>query len=288
MHPIACMEPIQEPQHTKPTDARTRFLQAIASHAQLPAHVSPATAAAVAVCTLATRLTRGQAHQVLAALPSPIQPLFQACIAHRAGRVAELDDAGFLRRIADRIDVSPAHAELICSSVFRALRAELSGEVVQHVASQLPRDLSDLWTGTRALAAVASVVTNARHELLAEIADRAPLPIEITAGEAFSAVMCNFSQRLSGGEARDVLLGLPEAVRPLIERCVTHRDEEGAVFDRDGLMNSVADELGTTPSIAEQIVVGVFAAVKQVLPAREVHDVASQLPPDLRDLWITA
>jgi uncharacterized protein (DUF2267 family) len=278
----------ESPSGSTSPDVYDQFLDAIAARADLPAHVSAAAAASVTVCTLVTKLTRGQAHLLLEAFPGAIQVLFEPCITHRYGPVADLDDAGFLQRISDRLGVSPAHAEQIADGVFRAVRHQLAPDVIAHVAVQLPRDLRDLWLGTRTIPGVEATEPTARQQLLREISDRAALPVGISASDALAAVMCTFSQRLSGGEAHDVLLGLPEVVRPLLERCVTHRDEEGAVFDRAQLMSSVADELGVTAAQADRIVFGVLAAVKRALPAKEVHDVTSQLPTDLRALWISA
>lgn len=284
------MDHVQDQERTEPdpTETRDRFLQGIARQALLPGHVGAATAATVVVCTLATRLTRGQAHQLLGALPLALQPLFRPCIAHRFGTVVALDDARFLERIADRLHVTPAHAERICDAVFRAVRADLPAAVLDHVTGQLPHDLRDLWSGTRPVPTVALTPLDARHALLTEIAEHAPLPAGVTAVDAFAAVMCIFTQRLSGGEARDVLLGLPDALHPLIARCVRHRDEPGAVFDRDQLLRSVADDLGTAPPLAEWIILAVFAAVQHALPAKEVRDVARQLPADLGALWTAA
>ncbi|MBV9948792.1 MAG: DUF2267 domain-containing protein [Myxococcales bacterium] len=42
---------------------------------------------------------------------------------------------------------------------------------------------------------------------------------------------------------------------------------------------------GTSVEHAEQTTRAVFAATRRVLPPKEVDDVASPLPPDLRELW---
>jgi uncharacterized protein (DUF2267 family) len=286
MHPVSVMDEIQDV--AVPGDDQDRLLAEIDSHARLPAHVSPATAAIVTMRTLAERLTAGQAYDLVRALPAPIRPLFEACM-KRVGRpVVKRHSAEVLDEIARHLDVTPAHAELICDGVFRAVRARLPAAIIDHVAMQLPKNLSDLWRGTRQSIAdtAAMAETAVRHQLLAEIAVRAPLPRGISAPDALSAVMCIFSHRLSGGEARDVFLGLPDTLRPLLAQCLLYRDELPSVFDRRELVTSVANELGTTLPIAAQIVRVVLAAIKNLLPAREVHDITSQLPPDLRDVWL--
>lgn len=284
------MQPSQDAEPAaKPRDGLRAFLDAVAARARLPRHVTAATAAAVTVCTLASRLTRGQAFQLLTSLPDPLQPLFEPCIAHRYGPVADLDDAAFLQRIAERLEVSPAHAEYISDAVFTLVRAVLPPAINQHVAQQLPRDLRDLWLGARRpFAEVDEPELSPRLELLADIEDRAPLPFGITAVDALSAVLCAFSRRLSGGEARDVFLGLPEDVRVLVDRCLADRGEAADTFDRDQLLAKVADSLGTPPAVTDEIVGVVLSAVQRFLPAKEIRDVASQLPTDLRDLWPVA
>jgi uncharacterized protein (DUF2267 family) len=127
----------------------------------------------------------------------------------------------------------------------------------------------------------------ARQEVLAEIEERAPLPKGITSADAFSAVMCTFAQRMSGGEARDVLLGLPDTLRPLVTQCLAHRGEPATPFDGPQFLKRLGEHLGTTALVAEQIARAVFAAVKRILPDKEVGDVASQLPWELRDLWVS-
>jgi uncharacterized protein (DUF2267 family) len=284
------MQPIQDAEPAaKPREALRAFLDSVEARARLPRHVSAATAVAVTICTLASRLTRGQAFQLLTALPPPLQPLVEPCIAHRYGPVADLDDAGFLQRIAERLDVSPAHAEHLSDAVFSAVRAVLPPEVNDHVAHQLPRDLRDLWLGARRpVADVEAPELNPRLELLAEIEDRAPLPFGVSAVDALAAVVCTFSRRLSGGEARDVFLGLPDEVRSLVDRCLAGRDEGADVFDRGQLLARVASVLGTPAPVTEEIVCVVLAALQRVLPAKEIRDVGSQLPTDLRDLWPVA
>lgn len=267
-----------------------QFLAVIEPAASLPRHVRPETAAIVTLCTLAKRLTPGESQHLLDALPSSIQHLFVTCM-QRGGRpVEKLDDAGFLDQIAHRLEVTPAHAELVADKIFNVVRARIPIEVTRHVAAQLPGDLSDLWLGERAL--IVDVVTHPEGSpqlaLLGEIYDAVPLPIGVTPTDALSAVLCAFSRRVSGGERRDLLYGLPEDVRPLVDRCLLARGELAEVFGRDQLVARVADELATTPELAEDIIAAVFLAVKHQLPTKEIDDVASQLPLDLRGTWISA
>jgi uncharacterized protein (DUF2267 family) len=125
-------------------------------------------------------------------------------------------------------------------------------------------------------------------EVGAEVWQSGVLPPGVHGTDAAAAVLCVLAQRLSGGEARDLVATLPEGLRPLVEPCARHRGEEGERFDRDEFLRRVAARLHVTVPQAEEIARAVFAAVRRTLPAKEVHDVASQLPRELEALWTSA
>lgn len=277
----------QEPPSDVEHDARARVLSHIAERASLPPAVTPAAAATAVLGTLIERLTPGEAHELFASTPASLQPLIELCIARREARGTErLERAAFLDRVARELGVTPAHAETISAVVFASVRAELPLELLDDVAHQLPRSLQHLWQFPEVSSANGRVVTqDDARDVLDEIARRVELPSGATASDAFSGVMCALCDRLSGGEARDVWLALPGTMRPLVERCVLHRGEPADVFDREQLFERVATHLRTDVAHAEEITRAVFAAVKRLLPEREVDDVASQLPRDLVVLW---
>jgi uncharacterized protein (DUF2267 family)/quercetin dioxygenase-like cupin family protein len=269
-------------------EARDRFVHHVEAHASLPRHIPAAEAISAVMCTLTERLTAGEAHELLEALPRSVRPLFARCNGHRGRRpVAKLDRAEFLDRVARHLAVTPAHAELVCAAVFEAVSAELPPKLADDVAHQLPRDLQDLWLSPQPDALASPVLTqDDAREVLEEINTRIELPAGASPADAFTAVMCALCDRLSGGEARDVLLGLPASVRPLVEQCVVHRGETAAVFDRRQLLRRIGSHLGIDDDHAADLARAVFGAVKRVLPEKEVHDVTSQLPADLVELWL--
>ena len=93
------------------------------------------------------------------------------------------------------------------------------------------------------------------------------------------------AQRLSRGQARDLLETLPEGLRPHVHACARHRGERGQAFDYDEFLRRVAAHLDVNGPEAEEIARTVFAAVRRTLPVKEREDVASQLPRDLEQLW---
>jgi uncharacterized protein (DUF2267 family) len=278
----------QERRAAEPSD---QFVEIVESEALLPAHITARAAIEAVLGTLVGRLTAGEAHQLLVALPASVRPMLARRVHEREGRpVVRLDRAELLARVADALGVAPAHAEQISAAVFSAARAELPVDVQDHVADQLPRDLEDLWRtpGAAISPTWTKVGAAARRDLEIEIENHVPLPPGVTSSSAFSAVMCAFSERLSAGEVQDVLLSLPEGIRGLVAQCSLHRGEQGIVFGRQGLVDRVAEHLAVEQADALPVITGVFTTVKRILPWKEVNDITSQLPADLRELWLAA
>jgi uncharacterized protein (DUF2267 family) len=126
---------------------------------------------------------------------------------------------------------------------------------------------------------------NATAGVEVEIEQQGGLPPGRRGTDAAAAVMCVLAQRLSGGEARDLVMTLPEGLRPRVQACARHRGERGEAFDYDEFLRRVAAHLDVSGAMAEEITRTVFAAVGRTLPVKERQDVASQLPWDLEQLW---
>lgn len=269
-----------------------RLERDIVARVALPASVSARRAAVAAMSALVERLTAGEAHALLAALPYGIGELLEGDVLRRSGRAASrLDRAEWLLALSERLNVTPVHAEAIARAVLGAVAARLPRDVVDNVAQQLPHGLKELWRDDLPPGAVPDSPSDAdaaRRMLVAEIEESGALPPGVLGPQAFEAVMCLLSEHVSRGEARDVLLSLPDSVRPLLVRCTLHRGEHAASFDRQEFLARLGRHLDTSADHAEQTARAVFAATKRLLPSSEVDDVASQLPPDLRELWTFA
>lgn len=274
-------------------EVRRSFVREVARRAPVPAHVTVEAAVSFVTCTLATRLTRGAACEMRDALPEAIALLLDRCVDERTGPPSPIGRVELVSQTADWLGVTPKTAERICAGILSVVREWLPPPIRDHIAAQLPADLQDLWFTTPDREAVPTPPGEPellQARIFAEIERTAVLPRDVDVADAFMAVMCIFSQRLSGGEARHVLLGLPSSLRPLVTTCMAHRSEGADVFDREELVQRVGLHLHleSMPESAERIVRAVLGAVKQCLPEREVEDTASQLPHDLRTLWLTA
>lgn len=270
--------------------ATERVNSSVASSARLPPEVAPEEAIAAVMCALVDRLTAGEAHYLFEALPASMRSTFATCVRHRTGKLTlKLNRTEFLERVAEHLGVTPSHAEIVCEAVFDAVRSELPDQLVGDIAHQLPRGLQELWLAglgpeLRPWEATLSA-EDARCVVEDEIQEQVPLPDEVSSSDAFAAVMCVLSQRVSAGEARDLLAGLPVTMRGLVDRCARHRSEEAEVFGREELLRRVADHLKLDANSVAPIVRAVFSAAKRVLPEKAVFDIGSQLPLDLRELW---
>jgi osmotically-inducible protein OsmY len=111
------------------------------------------------------------------------------------------------------------------------------------------------------------------------------LPVGVGAAEAAAAVLCALSMRISADEACELMRFLPADVSRLVRPCARHRGAVAGVFDRNEFLRRVGEHLVVSTPEAERITRAVFDAVRMWLPARDVREVAVQLPNDLRDLW---
>ncbi|AKU93970.1 hypothetical protein AKJ09_00634 [Labilithrix luteola] len=273
-------------------ETTNRVRRTVADSARLPSALTVESALGAVMCALTQRLTAGGAFDVLEAVPQAIAPMFEVCVLHREGKpVVKADRAEFVDAVGEHLGVTPAHAEVICSAVFTAVRSELSANAVAGVAAQLPHGLKELWIGPPVSAPDLDVDVppeETKRAIERDLARRGHLPPNVHPSKAFASVLGLFTKRLSGGEARHVLIGLPLVVRPLVESSTTHRQENASVFGREELFTEVGRHLGTDRAATEHIVLEVLRAAKRALPQQTIADVEAQLPPDLRDLWRSA
>lgn len=141
--------------------------------------------------------------------------------------------------------------------------------------------------GTKASTTTASVrsVDDVSEHIFRQIEQSGALPSNLTAPEAVGATLCTLSRRLSGGEARDLAAALPSTIQAIVQPCATHRDEEPEVFSRREFLDTLSEQLHIDTDQARAVSQAVFAAVEREIPMKEVTDIESQLPADLKDLW---
>ncbi|WP_437284112.1 DUF2267 domain-containing protein [Sorangium sp. So ce406] len=133
--------------------------------------------------------------------------------------------------------------------------------------------------------AVARSIDDASEHIFRQVEQSGALPPHLGAPEAVGAALCTLSRRLSGGEARDLAAALPSTIQAIVQPCATHRDEDPEVFSRREFLETLAEHLHIDTDQARAVSHAVFAAVEREIPTKEVTDIESQLPADLKDLW---
>lgn len=286
--------PVKGAPQPAPADAAVRapLIAEIEQSGILPPGVTGAGALSSVLCTLALRLSRGEAVHLNESLPGALRPLVQACALHRQERGQVFNRIGMRQRVGRHLGVDERHAQRIIETVFAVVQQVLPDDVSQHVADQLPEDLRALWVEPRRRTsppppprATRSAEPPPPRRLYRDIERLVALPAHVTAEDAAEAVLCVLSQRLSGTVAGRLLEGQPMAVRGLVAPCGAHREEPPSQMGREELVQRVAEHLKATTAEAEAITRGVFEAVQKGLPQRTIRDVTRQLPADLVALW---
>lgn len=288
------------------SESAKRLITELDKQHALPADADARDAVAAVACVLTQRLSGGEARHVFRGIPAGLRELVETCVLHRDEPAEAFDLQEFLRRVSEHLDVTPRIARRISGAVFVALRKQLSKEEIGHVSSQLPADLRALWAPDPAekieltqgplgpppldAARLAAPPRDVKvdHPVLRAIDARVSLPPSVTAAGVFGATLCLLTLRLTRGEALHVRASLPEPLRDLIYGCTQHRSEEAGRFTRSDFIGALAEQLETSAEHAELIASRVFAELRHYLPEREVAHVATQLPKDLKDLWLSS
>ncbi|XYI02657.1 DUF2267 domain-containing protein [Sorangium sp. So ce1128] len=140
-------------------------------------------------------------------------------------------------------------------------------------------------TKTNATTATVRSIDDVSEQIFRRVEQSGTLPPNLAAPEAVGATLCTLSRRLSGGEARDLAAALPSTLQAIVQPCATHRDEQPEVFGRREFLETLAEHLLIHTDQARAVSQAVFAAVEREIPMKEVTDVESQLPADLKELW---
>jgi uncharacterized protein (DUF2267 family) len=271
-----------------------RLYQEIEAETNLPLQVTGAAALEAVTCVLSQRLSGGEAEHVADSMPRPVRPHLRRCPRHHQERPDVFGRQGFIERVAAHLQISTPEAERLTRAVFAVVRRWLEPTVIRHVASQLPADIRELWlapVGTEAsfgespLSESAAPPDAIATALLAQVRDSGALPPGVNEREAFAAVTCTLCERLTRGEAVHLYDQLPPALRPLVQTCALDRPEPAQAFHREEFLRRVGQRLGIAAEDAEPVTRAVLAAVEGVVTPKEVNDVASQLPNDLRTFW---
>jgi uncharacterized protein (DUF2267 family) len=227
-------------------------------------------AVAATLTTLSERITRGEADDIAAFLPRELRPLLTSAPepAERFGR----DE--FIRRVAAREGVDEKTAHEHARAVFTALGVAVAPGELRDMAGQLPNDFEPLLEA----AGVGRRRRLTGDRFITRVAERASLDPEM-ARRAVAAVLEILAVRISDGEVEDLMNELPADLLPALERGLAE-SREAVRMSLEEFLARVAEREGVEPEEAERHAQAIFAALRELVPEKEFHDVTSQLPAE--------
>jgi uncharacterized protein (DUF2267 family) len=119
------------------------------------------------------------------------------------------------------------------------------------------------------------------HEtFISTVARRAGVP-EATAERLVQATLRTLADRISGGEAEDIAMRLPDGLAHWLR---LGEREEAQGFGVDEFVRRVADRGDVGPDEARPGAAAVLTTLRDAVPQREFEHVLSQLPKEYREL----
>ena len=227
-------------------------------------------AARATLTTLAERLSRGQARDLLEQLPAEIKPWLHT---ERAAERFDVDE--FLRRVAEREGVDVETAERHARAVFFALGRAVSDDEIADVADELPQDFEPLI----AEAQRRFFEVMPAEEFVAKVAERTGLDHE-AARRATEAVLEALARRVAGGEIDDLIPRLPLELHASLRRGKAASGGTAKRMSLDRFLALINELEGVDLFEASEHVRAVFATLREAVGDDEYFDVTVQLPPD--------
>jgi uncharacterized protein (DUF2267 family) len=241
-------------------------------------------ATSAVLCVLEQHLPGGEVQRMLDALPEPLVALQRHCERKRTDPAEAFERPEFLARVANQLGLSPDDALPVARVVLLALRAQLPDGEARRVAQELSSSIRPLWSPDRYGGLALQEEMERYYSFLGELHLSGLVPDE-RAEEVAQVILCTLEERLTGGEAEDVLENLPVRLRQLLTRCRRTRHAPATPFGRQRFVERVAGPLGLAPAQAEAVVRAVLASARKLLPSDEALEVADQLPDELKELW---
>lgn len=128
-----------------------------------------------------------------------------------------------------------------------------------------------------------------KQQFLQRVMERAGLNDAAQAEQVTEAVFSTLHQRITPEEASHVKAQLPPAVKEMWEGNLLDKMvglvKRAERLNRQEFLQRVADKSGLDVAKAELATRVVFGLLQEQIDQGEAHDVAAQLPPDLRAVW---
>jgi uncharacterized protein (DUF2267 family) len=227
-------------------------------------------AARATLTTLAERLSKGAARDLLEQLPAEMKPWV-----YTESDAERFDVDEFLRRVAEREGVDVETAERHARAVFFALGKTVSDDEIADIAEELPQDFEPLIA--EAQRRFYDVMP--AEEFLARVAERTGLDFD-GARRATEAVLEVLAERIAGGEVDDLIPRLPLALHDPLRRGRAASGGSARRMTLEEFLERIAEREGVDPFGASEHARAVFATLREAVGDDEFFDVTVQLPPD--------
>jgi len=231
-------------------------------------------AARATLRTLGQRITRGEADDIAAFLTGELRDLLTSAPepAERFG----LEQ--FVRRVGELEGVDEATAYRHAQAVFVALGEAVAPQELRDMAAQLPKDFDPLLVAARR-GVQRAMPQDPLSMSVAHLTSLDPAQ----ARRAVEAVLETLAVRLSDGEVEDLIERLPD-LRPALERGLT-QSRKATRMSLDQFLERIAKVVGASRREAERHARAVFAALRRLVPDKEIYDVESELPGEYASLF---
>jgi uncharacterized protein (DUF2267 family) len=113
------------------------------------------------------------------------------------------------------------------------------------------------------------------HEFIKRIEEETGIPDRDEADRTTVTVLQALSERLAGGEPKDLLSQLPKELKERVQPV-----PEAQPLEPDEFVERVASELDISPQEARARIRGVFHVLREAVTPGEFEDVLSQLDPE--------
>lgn len=117
--------------------------------------------------------------------------------------------------------------------------------------------------------------------LIRQVADVSGLDAR-RAEQGFKLATCMLCHRLTPNEAQHLIAQLPSRLHPTLTTCADGPDR---AVTADAMQAEIGRALGLDDAAAAEILAAVFAVLSENVTVGEIHEVKSQLPPDMVALF---